>query len=440
MRQAQSIARALGIGDAFIAEYPGVIPNDSTELFEQKVRECIVPGLREGFATIAAPSVAAAEPDRCAVVFTGTLDQVQEHFTQQLWTDGLPIIPPTPERLAEFLRYTDRDADEVLGVLAPEYREATVWNVAVNGVMAGCRPEYLPILIAAVEAIADPEFRLEDAGATPGWEPLVIVSGQLSRALDFNTEGGMMRVGRQANASIGRFLRLYMRNVAGLRTPPGGTDKGSIGLNFNVALAENEEAIAAVGWPAFRVDQGFDAEDNVVTVQSVVAISPPIYSGGNGAIEHLEMIAQIMATTCGPWSFTGVWYKRWHPLLVMSPSVAHAFAADGWSKDDIRRYLYETLKIEAHWLERYPMHVAGAEQPLAELVRDRNAPALYVESDDPDRLVPILLRPEWTNILLAGDPGRNQCKVYVNNHEQGPPISKKVRLPADWSHLRNGGD
>jgi hypothetical protein len=296
--------------------------------------------------------------------------------------------------------------------------------------MAGCRPEYLPILIAAAEAIADPEFRLEDAGSTPGWEPLVIVSGELTRALDFNTEGGAMRIGRQANASIGRFLRLYMRNVAGLRTPPGGTDKGSIGLNFNVALAENEAAIAAVGWPSFRVDQGFSAEDNVVTVQSVVAISPPIYSGGNGAIEHLEPIAQIMATTCGPWSFTGVWYKRWHPLLVMSPSVAHAFAADGWSKDDIRRHLYEQLKIEARWLDDYPKHVAGAAVPLADLVRDQVAPALYAASDDPDRLVPILLRPEWTNILLAGDPGRNQCKVYVNNHEQGPPISKKVQLAA----------
>jgi hypothetical protein len=416
MRQAQSIARALGIGDAWIAEYPGVIPNDSSELFEQKVRECIVPGLREGFATTAGPSVVAAEPERRSVVFSGSLDQIQEHFSQQQWTDGLPIIPPTPERLKAFLRCTDRDPDEVLGVLAPEYREATVWNVAVNGVMAGCRPEYLPILLAAVEAIADPEFRLEDAGSTPGWEPLVIVSGELTRALDFNTEGGAMRIGRQANASIGRFLRLYMRNVAGLRTPPGGTDKGSIGLNFNVALAENEAAVAAVGWPAFRVDQGFSAEDNVVTVQSVVAISPP-----------------ILATTCGPWSFTGVWYKRWHPLLVMSPSVAHAFAADGWSKDDIRRNLYEQLKIEARWLDGYPMHVAGAAVPLADLVRDRVAPALYAASDDPDRLVPILLRPEWTNILLAGDPGRNQCKVYVNNHEQGPPISKKVQLAAGWS-------
>src|SRR5262249_10659043 len=139
-------------------------------------------------------------------------------------------------------------------------------------------------------------------------------------------QAGAMRVGSQANTSIGRFLRLYTRNVAGLRNYPGQTDKGTIGLSFNVTLAENDDAVRAMGWPAFRVDRGFSADESVVTVQSVVAISPPIYSGGDTPESQLEFITHYFGSTCGPWAYTGLLYGHWHPLLVMSPVVAGVFA------------------------------------------------------------------------------------------------------------------
>ena len=192
-----------------------------------------------------------------AIVFRGTLHEVQEYFHQNLWSDGLPIIPPTLEDVEAFLKFTDRPPGEVLGICLPEYREATIWNIAVNGVMAGCRPEYMPLLIATVEAITDPFFHLEDGGATPGWEPLIIVNGPIVKDLDFNSGSGVMSVGRQANTSIGRFLRLYMRNVAGQRIPPGDTDKARIGYTFNVAMAENEDAVNEIGWALFSADRGF---------------------------------------------------------------------------------------------------------------------------------------------------------------------------------------
>lgn len=436
LKQARAIARAVGISSAWIAEYPGVVPNDSAEVVERKVLEHVLPSLLQGFATPAEALQEVAEPGPSDVVFKGALDEVQEHFTERLWTDGLPIVPPTQNRVEAFLRWTDRDALEVIGVLPPEQREATVWNVAVNGVMAGCRPEYFPILLAAVEAIADPEFRLEDAGATPGWEPLIILSGPLSKRLHFNSEGGALRIGRQANSSIGRFLRLYMRNVAGLRTPPGDTDKAAIGMNFNVVLAENEDAVTRIGWPPFRVDRGFSMADDVVTVQSVVAISPHIYSGGSSALEHIEPIVRFMEGVMGPVSPVAITYRRSHPLIVMSPSVAQAFADGGWDKDAIRSYLFEHLTIDAGWVERYPLHASGASTSLATMVRERGLPAHYAESDDPRRRLPILIRPEWTSIVLAGEPGRNQCRVYVQQHEQGAPVSKKVRLAADAEVLR----
>lgn len=429
LRQAAASARALGIEGATVIEYPGVIPVDSEDELAAKARSHVAPAV---LAALRAPrardEAPRDEPEPRAIVASGTLADVLERFHAEQWTDGLPIVPPTRDRVEQLLRWTTRDPGEVLGVLPPEHREATVWSVAVNGVMAGCQPQSMPVLVAIVEAIADAEFGLEHAGSTPGWEPLVTVSGRITRELDMNSGAGVMRVGRLANASIGRFLRLYMRNVAGFRTPPGDTDKASIGTTFNVALAENEEALEVLGWEPFRVDNGFAAADDVVTVQSVLAISPPVYSGGTTGAELLEPIVHHLVSTSGPWAFTAAWFARWHPLVVMSPSVAMAFAADGWGKTEIRRALFDGATTSARLLERYPFHVSGREVPLGRLVAEGTAPPQFAESDDPDRQVRILLRPEWTGIVVAGDAGRNQSRIYVNNHEQGAPVSKRIEV------------
>src|SRR3990172_11098646 len=115
------------------------------------------------------------------------------------------------------------------------------------------------LLVAMVEAIYDPAFRIEGAGATPAWESLVIVSGPVIGELDFNFDQGAMKVGRQANSSVGRFVRLYFRNICGYRIPPGAGDKGSIGYTFNVALAEDEDWVRKIGWPTFGEDLGYKA-------------------------------------------------------------------------------------------------------------------------------------------------------------------------------------
>jgi hypothetical protein len=436
MGMQRATGKAIGVQDIAIAEYPGVITIDSAEVFEKNVREKLFPALMERLREPPKAQVEeAADPAPRDVVFRGDFEAVQEHFHRQLWSDGLPVVPPTLERVDRFMKFTDRSADEVLGVLLPEMREATIWNVAVNGVMAGCRPEYMPILVAIVEAICDPEFRIQDAGSTPGWEPLVVVSGELVKALGFNFQAGAMRVGSQANTSIGRFLRMYMRNVAGLRSHPGETDKGCIGMSFNVALGENDAAIASLGWPPYRVDRGFAREDTVVTVRSVVAISPPIYSGGDTPATQLEYITRIFADTNGPFSFTGPVWGHWHPMLVMSPVVAKVFADSGWTKEDIRRHLRENARIPARVMERYYWHVSAATWTLKDSVAKGIVGAEYVASDDPDRLVPVCMRPEDIDIVVAGDPGRNQSRTYVNNHEQGAPVSRRVELPKRWKEL-----
>ncbi|MBI3966526.1 MAG: hypothetical protein HY329_12910, partial [Chloroflexi bacterium] len=398
----------------------------------QVMVEQIIAGLR-------APAQSAGkaeEPAPNTIVFEGTLREVQEHFHQNMWTDGLPIIPPTLEAVEEFLQFTDRCPDELLGVLLPERREATVWSAAVNGVMAGCRPEYMSLLVAIVEAISEPQFRIEDAGSTPGWEPLVVVNGPLVKELDFNAVSGVMRVGRQANTSIGRFLRLFMRNVAGLRTPPGRTDKGTVAFSFNVALAENEAAAAELGWQPFSADRGFKAGENVVTVQSVVSISPPIYVAGEQATDLADTIAKVWGDgDCAYWAWAGMAFQQWHPLLVMSPSIANALARDGWTKNDLRKHLFNNVKMPAGLAERYAWQAGLTNFNIKTLADEGKLPPEYGQSADPERPVRIFLRPEWIGIVLAGDPGRNQVRGYVQNHEQGVPVSKKVALPERWEQL-----
>jgi hypothetical protein len=427
--QAQTIAQALGARSLTIAEYPGVIMTESQQELRRKTEEVLVNKIVEGLCTPVEDAIR-------DIIFRGTLAEVNKVFNQKLWADGLPIIPPTIAKVEEFLRFTEHSPEEVMGVLMPENREATVWNIAVNGVMAGCRPEYMPLLIAVVEAIADPEFRIQDSGSTPGWEPLIILNGPVIKELDFNCESGVMRVGRQANTSIGRFIRLYMRNVAGLRIPPGTTDKASIGLTFNVVLAENEDAVAALGWEPFSVDQGFKRGENVVTVQSAVAASIPTYSGGDSPLDHLETIAEVIGRgTFAYWSYIGAHLGKFYPLLVMSPSVAKVIAKEGWTKNDIRKYLYDSVKIQAGLLEKLAWQGGISGFNLCDSVEKGTISEEYCQSKDPDRMVPVFLRADWIGIVISGDPGRNQSKGYVQNQVQGPPISKKIMLPANWEPL-----
>lgn len=430
MAQARAMKKALAAPDLTIAEYPGVIPLDSAEQFAVKVRNVLFGSVLAHLKTDAPQTLIAAEPFPDDIVVRGTFDEVQEAFHAREWSDGTAFVPPTPERVESFLRWTDRDRREVLGILAPEYREATVLSVAVNGVMAGCRPEYMPILVAAVEAIADPHFRLEDAGSTPGWEPLVVVSGAVVDDLGFNTEVGNMKVGRRPNTSIGRFLRLYFRNVAGLR--PGGTDKGSIGLGFNVAMAENEKAVRELGWPSYRMDRGFSHDDDVVTVRSVLAVSAPVYSAGTDPKDLAWPLLNVLAGTTWAWFITGVFFNQWHPLIQMSPSVAGGFARAGWGKQQIRNYLFENAKIAAGTLERYSEAVFGNRMSIAELAKGTGLDPRFNQGVDAERLVPLLLKEECTDIVVAGDPARNQSKIYLNNQEQGAPVSRKVQLPDGW--------
>ncbi len=432
LKQAEVIVKGLGVPLA-MGVYPGAPMVDSEVELKRKVEETLAPGLLRGL-TGDAPTTAdtGAEPAPGQVVLSGTYDEVQEYFHRQLWTDGLPIVPPTRERVNAFLAFTAREPDDVIRAVPQEGREASIHSIAVTGVMAGCRPEYMPLLIAVIEAMCDPGFRIEDCGSTPGWEPVVIVNGPIVKQLDFNSGQGMMRVGRQANSSVGRFVRMYLRNICGYRIPPGAGDKGSIAQSFLVAMAEDEETARAIGWPTYAEDRGFKRGENVVTVQSVVAITSPIYSAGDRAVDHVQQWAEVIGGSFTYWAHTGYKTGLWSPLIVAGPSIAQVIARE-WSKDQVRQYLFDHIKVTAERATHYARMTSTPTFSFDSLVQEGILPARYAASNDPQRLLDVIIEPAMVGILVAGDPGRNQSRAYMSNHVQGPPMSRRIELPKDFA-------
>ncbi len=372
------------------------------------------------------------EPGPRDVVFSGGFDAVNRFFYENELSDGLPIVPPTRDKVEAFLSFTERTPDEILGTVLPDSRAASVWSIAVNGVMAGCRPEYMPILVALIEAMVDPKYGVEHSGNTPGSETLIILNGPIIKELGFNYLQGALRDGFLPNTSIGRFWRLYLRNVAGFL--PHKTDKATHGNTWRVVLAENEAVLKEIGWEPNSVEMGFSAGDNTVTIARYSGSSA--VSSVSGTPE--EILAYLTDAILRQTSWQLVFavaqaLGMLRPLLVLSPILAQTIAKGGWSKQDVKRYLFEHARLPAWEYERFLRD--WNMRPiwnLTEQVRLGRIPKLFHESDDPNRMVPIVWKPEDFMIAVTGDPMRNNAFAFGHNGMMGYTVGRKIQLPNDW--------
>lgn len=383
-----------------------------------------------------AAAAAAAQPQDTEIVCKGNFEEINEFFRRENWTDGLPIVPPTIEKVEAFLKYTDRSSDEVLGILHPSQAEASIWKIAVNGVMAGCRPEYMPILVAIVEVMASPKYALKHGGSTPGWEAMIILNGPIAKQLGFNYEMGAQRPGNQANTSIGRFYRLFCRNVP--RFLPGTTDMATFGQMFRAVVPENEQACANMGWPPFHVTRGFNAEDNVVTLTSIRSVSDPFSTAGENAERHLDYMVDWAKRMIEPYQASRG-YVESHVLL-LTPVIATLLARAGYSRQDVVDYIMKNAVVPAHYFE-WNMTLGTSHPPgttVCDLVEKGILPKVWCASTDPNRMVPLMLpESEWL-VVVTGDPTRNRCCIYRQNFKQGYATSKKIALPKNWDKLLVG--
>jgi hypothetical protein len=350
---------------------------------------CALPGAPAQGGTPAA----GAEPPEEIELATGSPEEILELFEARGWGDGLPLVPPTEERVAAMLRAgtgsPPAPADELVATLPPRFGRATRRALAVNAVLAGCRPGLLPVLVTAVRALARPEMNLRGINATTHpVAPLVIVHGAAVRELGFNAGRGTFGPGCRANATLGRALRLVLLHVAGAR--PGDGDASTQGqpAKYAYCIAENE---AASPWESYARSVGVDAASAV----TVACGEGPhnvhdMESGAPAGI--LDKAASVMATL----GSNNAPVSSAELFLVLGPEHAATIAGAGWTRRDVQGYLFEKARLPAGVLRR--AFDVSQWRPWERALRD----------EDP---MPITDHPENFRVLVAGGPGKHSCVI-----------------------------
>ena len=320
-----------------------------------------------------------------AVENDASYDAINDYFYEQGWTDGLPIVPPTEARVTAMLAgMPSHDAQELISVIPPKMGRATLQQIAVNAVMAGCKPAYLPVVVAALQAVSEPAYGLAHRQtSTHAGAPLIIVNGPIVQRLRINCGRGLFGPGWRANATIGRALRLTLVNVGGAGPGVDASQTGHPG-KYTYCIAEYE---AASPWAPLHVERGYRRDQNVVTVVNAEAPHSMTENIQTDAMEIMRTFASSMATL-------GVnnLYSQGHPVLVLGLEHVQHLSAAGWSKRDIRQALFEL-----------------ARQPWG-LVKNRGkskGPRFpeFVDKSDDKSMVPIMNAAEDLILIVGGGAG-----------------------------------
>ena len=274
-------------------------------------------------------------------------DDIIEACYQQGWTDGLPVVPPTPARVERMLSGTNRNPDELIAPVPPKWGRATVEKIAINAVMAGCTPAYLPVVLTAVEAMTAEQFNLHGVQVTTSHvSPMLVVNGHIRKQLDINDSFNLFGQGWRANATIGRAVRLVCTNIGGAL--PGELDRAAFGHagKYTCCIAEREEESP---WQPLHVERGFQAEDSTVTVFAAAAPQSVNDHGNNTAQGILDTIC---ANLTAPGNSGG------ETILVIGVEHAKTMSDDGFSKADVRHYIAEKTQ-QRYRTEDLMLMVAG---------------------------------------------------------------------------------
>jgi hypothetical protein len=350
-------------------------------------------------------------------------EAVERLFYARGWTDGLPIVPPTPERVLRMLEGTDREPGEVIGGVPPKFGEATVEKIAINAVLAGCGPEHLPVVLAALEAMLQDQFNLYGIQATTHVvAPLVVVNGPIGEELDIACGYNCFGQGHRANAVIGRAIRLVLNNVGG--ATPGKLDRATFGTpaKYSYCIAENEQENP---WEPLHVERGFDRGTSTVTM---IGGEGPHNINEHGSTTAEGILKTVAETMCQPGT-NNVYYYQEGPWVVLSPEHAAAIAKGGWSKQQVKAYLFENSQIpitrfSRENVERFLLHRWPAW--LQERVR------AWLSDPSQEVRIPLSGRAEDVNLIVAGGAGKHSLflPTFGASRSVTLPITLKSGEPA----------
>jgi hypothetical protein len=364
----------------------GGIPAEQARAKADAILDEVVRGLTSD--PVAPAATGAAGP--MLVEAPEDLDAFQLWAMEQEWSDGLPVLPPTEARVAKILGR--RAGDEVVATLMPLDGRATLHAIAVNAALAGAGSEHLPVIIAAVKALANPQFNLNAIQCTTHpCTPLLIVNGPIAARLGIASGPNALGNGHRANAVIGRAVRLTLQNVGGAR--PGREDRATLGHpgKFTYCLAENE---AASPWDPLQVERGFAREQSTVTV---CGSEPPHNVNDHGSTRGETLMAALAGTAATTGSNNI--YLAGDPLVILGPEHAQTIASSGWSKAEFKRRFWEAARV--------PLGRFSADN----VARFRLTHPERFENAGPDTLLPWASRPEDVMVIVAGGPGKHSAIV-----------------------------
>ncbi len=321
------------------------------------------------------------------IALTGTLDEVQEYFLKKEWTDGLPIIPPTEDKVKQMLKGASHSPDEIVTrTMYPEENTVTVEKVAIVGVMAGCKPEYMPVLLTLIHTWGNNSVFSQAARSDSGFSIMIVVNGPIRQEIKMNCDFNCLGPGNQANAAIGRFLRLAIIALGGSRPELNDLSTHGTPLKYTFCFAENEEESP---WKSLHTSSGFKKKD------STISMLPGGWShwSFSGDLDHI-------ARAVGGF----FWHRQ--SIVIFDPGTARLYARKGMSKEDVEHYIWEkALPQLTDFIPKWYNFEIPTVAPA------KGKPDFTMKKDFPDGAVKV--------VVAGGDTGQPVAQVWQFN----PPIT-----------------
>ncbi len=443
--QARYTALNNGVPVLRVAEYPSAFALDDEATLIKNTREILWPQIVDALTKPISTEernqgLAANHGDLRDDVFFGTIDEVNAYFTEMKWSDGLPIVPPTFEKVSEMLRFTDYRWDETVATLPIAHRNTTAWHVAVNGVMAGCKPEYMPILIALTRALGGPDFR-RTLASTHAWVPFCWLNGPVARQLHIDC--GQGEINEAANMAIGRFMNLALMNLCGYYVKQ--DRMGTFGYPMSWCMAEDESAYKRVGWQPYHVREGYNINDNTITAASTLLWGNNMAPSTTDGAKIMELLAWDISERCQFALGSGKQFT--YRTILMTEPVARTLASVYQTTADLELDLIAASRrpLRERVFANYYANPGGAKdggehsirQYMGHLRRTEGAettptPEWYDTPEDYIETIPTMQQ-GMTQFLITGDSSRNKLQTMPG----GGYSTIKIELPRNWDTLMN---
>ena len=441
--QARYTALNNGVPVMRVAQYPGAFATHTADELIKNTREILWPQIVEAL------TKPISEEERSAGIsgnkgdirddaFFGTIDEINAYFQEMKWSDGLPVVPPTFEKVSSFLKYTAMKWDETVAVLPIAHRDTKVWHVAVNAVMAGCKPEYMPILIALTKGLGDGNFR-RTLASTHAWIPYSWLNGPVARQLGIDS--GQGQINEAANMAIGRFMNLALMNLCGYYVKQ--DRMGTFGYPMSWCMVEDDAACLRIGWKPYHVRKGFDLNDNTITLGSTLLWGNNMAPSTTNPEKVMELIAWDISERSQFALGSGRQFT--FRTVLMTEPVAAILAGKYKSPEALEKVLIDESRrpVKERAFANYYANPGGAKdggqhnlrQYQGHIRKDEGGemtptPAWYDSPESEQMTIPTMKR-GMTAFLITGDAARNKVQTMPG----GGYATVRIELPGNWDKL-----